>query len=304
MKAISNLTSLGLGGAAVFTALLTTLPAAAGEVTACIGPGGAITAAAAGSTPLRKCPPNHVQQTWGLNNEGPPGPPGADGISCWDLDQDGEKDGREDFNKDGTVDVLDCRPAQVDPGVPTDRRWYVSSHALLKLLTPDESSFATNYLGIYPAFTTPFVGLCAPADTDNDQSSCLLEPIDDPCGLWEWNVSGDQWSVRAKDGYNYATYNYLAWDGADYFGWQQCRDVCLGDSQCVGASIEEAEGISEGMVCKLVAKTPAPGYSFRHAFVNTKPAVAYGWGDRDESPQSGAIGAVLSVCPAPAPPAP
>ena len=126
MKAISNLTSLGLGGAAVFTALLTTLPAAAGEVTACIGPGGAITAAAAGSQPLRKCPPNHVQETFGSTSSGEPGEDGADGISCWDLNEDGVKDDDEDFNKDGAVDVLDCRPAQVDPGVPTDRRWYVS----------------------------------------------------------------------------------------------------------------------------------------------------------------------------------
>ena len=146
--------------------------------------------------------------------------------------------------------------------------------------------------------------LSAPADTSIDQASCLLEPIEDPCGLWDWpegiNDGSPNWAATAKGAYHYATYNYLAWDGVDHFGWADCRDACLADAQCVGASIE-ASGESEGMVCKLVAKTEAPGYSFRNDLINTKQAEAYGWGDRDESPQSASTGAVLSVCPAPAP---
>lgn len=43
---------------------------------------------------------------------GPPGPPGEDGISCWDLNENGVKDpATEDLNDDGVVDVLDCRPS-------------------------------------------------------------------------------------------------------------------------------------------------------------------------------------------------
>lgn len=40
---------------------------------------------------------------------GPPGPRGPAGISCWDLDADGEPDEEEDTNGDGFFDALDCR---------------------------------------------------------------------------------------------------------------------------------------------------------------------------------------------------
>jgi hypothetical protein len=91
-----NYTSLSpvLGGAALAASLLGTVPAAANDgdaITACIGPGGQITHAAVGHEPKRRCPPNHVQETWGAVQ-------GAPGISCWDLDEDGEADPDEDFN--------------------------------------------------------------------------------------------------------------------------------------------------------------------------------------------------------------
>jgi octaheme c-type cytochrome (tetrathionate reductase family) len=41
---------------------------------------------------------------------GTPGTPGADGLSCWDLNGNGVPDlATEDINKDGVVDVNDCR---------------------------------------------------------------------------------------------------------------------------------------------------------------------------------------------------
>ncbi len=41
---------------------------------------------------------------------GPSGPTGSAGINCWDLNQNGVADlATEDLNKDGKVDVLDCR---------------------------------------------------------------------------------------------------------------------------------------------------------------------------------------------------
>ncbi len=40
---------------------------------------------------------------------GAAGQPGADGVACWDLDQDGVPDPEEDLNGDGVVNVLDCR---------------------------------------------------------------------------------------------------------------------------------------------------------------------------------------------------
>ncbi|AWX44686.1 hypothetical protein HME9304_01689 [Flagellimonas maritima] len=37
------------------------------------------------------------------------GDPGADGISCWDLNGNGLGDGKEDVNEDGNYDALDCQ---------------------------------------------------------------------------------------------------------------------------------------------------------------------------------------------------
>jgi len=41
-------------------------------------------------------------------NPGPAGPPGDDGLSCWDLDGDGVADPEEDVNNDGAHNALDC----------------------------------------------------------------------------------------------------------------------------------------------------------------------------------------------------
>ena len=44
-------------------------------------------------------------------DDGAAGPPGTDGISCWDLNENGVKDlPDEDLNGDGVVDVNDCNP--------------------------------------------------------------------------------------------------------------------------------------------------------------------------------------------------
>ncbi|MDH3417431.1 MAG: Ig-like domain-containing protein [Gammaproteobacteria bacterium] len=52
---------------------------------------------------------------------GPAGPPGSDGISCWDLNENGIGDlPDEDINGDGVVDVFDCQAppsAEIIPGV-------------------------------------------------------------------------------------------------------------------------------------------------------------------------------------------
>lgn len=49
--------------------------------------------------------------------QGPPGPtgdagaPGSDGLSCWDLNENGVADPEEDLNGDGVVDTSDCNAA-------------------------------------------------------------------------------------------------------------------------------------------------------------------------------------------------
>jgi hypothetical protein len=294
MKAITN---VGFGVAVLFAALLTTMPAAASEVTACVGKGGHIVRAAVGSAPLKNCKSKQTQVTLG-----------ATGISCWDLNQDGIEDAAEDFNKDGIVDVLDCRPAEVYAGNPKDRTWYVSSSVLLQVLdgTPPEGTPLPprdddHYLAIYD---TAVAG-CLPAFGETAKTDCLKVPIVDPCGLWGWpeglsDPASTSWAATAKGAYHYATQNYLGWDGSAYFGWQQCRDVCLSDSQCVGASVEAVDKTENSVVCKLLAKTPAPGnIPFRNDGIGTLQDMANGWAGRDWNIIIAPRGAVLSVCPTP-----
>jgi octaheme c-type cytochrome (tetrathionate reductase family) len=61
---------------------------------------------------------------------GTAGSPGSDGISCWDLNENGIADPEEDTNGDGVVDVLDCQlppPSISDPA--TLHRVYFADRA-------------------------------------------------------------------------------------------------------------------------------------------------------------------------------
>jgi len=313
MKAIYNFTSLGLVGAAVATTLLTTLPAAADgdTITACIGPGGQITAAAVGDEPLRRCPPKHVQETWGMTTSGvpgEPGPAGAPGISCWDLNENGIADPDEDLNGDGVTDVLDCRPAELYRE-PEQRTWYVNSRILLNAIGDLSDD---HYIPIYDADLNNDSDCAIIDEVQGGEIDCLGDPIPDPCGLWQWDKTGDQpddtWVVRAEQGYNVATYRYEAVvppsDSQDqaYFGWENCRDACLADPQCVGASIESILEVDNGLYCKLIAKTSAPDNSsvaFRNNAVGTPQEQTAFWGIRDYNPLVAISEAILSVCPTP-----
>ncbi len=54
---------------------------------------------------------------WGIvGPAGPQGEAGQAGLSCWDLDGDGEADEEEDINGDDTVDALDCQGPQGEQG--------------------------------------------------------------------------------------------------------------------------------------------------------------------------------------------
>jgi len=44
--------------------------------------------------------------------------PGKDGVSCWDLNENGHDDVAEDVNGDGVFSVLDCQGRAGDPGTP------------------------------------------------------------------------------------------------------------------------------------------------------------------------------------------
>lgn len=233
---------------------------------------------------------------------GEAGPPGAPGISCWDLDEDGIADPEEDLNGDGVTDVFDCRPAELYRE-PEERTWYVSSRLLLDV-TGDLSD--DHYIPIYPD-SSP--GCAIIDEVQGGPLECLADPIPDPCGLWQWEKTelngGDWWFVRAEQGYNFRTISFETVvppsDGTQdsYFGWEDCREACLAEPQCVGASIEGVTNVDNALSCKLIARTSAPDNSasaFRNTAAGTPQNHTAIWGTRDSILFSEAI---LSVCPTP-----
>jgi hypothetical protein len=223
-------------------------------LTGCIGPGGDLIHVAAGQEPRSSCPPSHVQKTWALSGE-----QGAPGISCWDLDEDGVADTDEDLNKDGVVDVLDCRPAEVYQP-PTERTWYVASNALLFASQQADPTGDWGYEHDMNLYT------CNPSD-DIDEL-CVPDPAPDPCGLWYWDkevFSGstdELWSLRPTRGYQYSVQKLQDYNSGgtedptdDSFGWENCLAGCLADTQCVGASITESG--EEALACRLIARIRA-----------------------------------------------
>ena len=44
--------------------------------------------------------------------DGQNGLPGADGLSCWDANNNGNADPEEDLNQDGNFNALDCQGAE------------------------------------------------------------------------------------------------------------------------------------------------------------------------------------------------
>ena len=234
--------SLVLGVAA----LLVTAPPAAADgnaITACIGPGGQIIHAAVGDEPWQRCPPNHVQETWGAVQ-------GPRGLSCWDLNENGIADPDEDFNQDGVVDVRDCRPAEVYQP-PTARTWFVASGASLAAA------------GYPPGEHHMVFYTCGPLD--DPDPSCVADPVPDPCGLWYWDKEvvadiGEVWRLKATRGYQYLLERMQDWNTGgtedpadDSFGWESCVGRCLNDAQCVGASITESG--EDAIACRLIAKS-------------------------------------------------
>ena len=271
-------------------------------LTGCIGPGGDLIHVAAGQEPLRSCPPSHVQKTWALSGE--QGPPG---ISCWDLDEDGVADSDEDLNKDGVVDVLDCRPAEVYQQ-PTERTWYVASEVLLFASQQADPTgdwgLLEHDMGLYTCGTNPL---------DIDES-CVEDPAPDPCGLWYWDKalepgSGSDelfWSLRPTRGYEYSVQVVQDYNTAgtpfdptdDAFGWHNCLNSCLNDAQCVGASITESG--ENALACRLIAKTQFDDPvvdEYEHIapkLRGTWANIMYGW---DNNFFTAIRDTVISVCP-------
>lgn len=235
----------------------------------------------------------------------PAGPAGPAGISCWDLNENGVKDPDEDLNKDNVVDVLDCRPAELYRE-PEQRTWYVNSRLLLNLMgdTSDD-----HYLPIYESRLPE----CAFPDELSANVDCLKDPIPDPCGLWQWEKTGsggddDTWYVRATQGFNFRTISFEVLvppsDPSDpvHYGWEDCREACLVDPQCVGASIERVLEVDNALSCKLIARSSASDNSevaFRNNAVGPRQVQANNWASRDSILFAEAI---LSVCPTPTTP--
>ena len=228
----------------------------------------------------------------------PAGPKGPAGISCWDLNENGIKDPEEDMNKDGAVDVMDCRPAAVAEPPPGNRMWYLASSAMLYYEGLEE--FGEHWLPIYRINET------SPVDCSGIETSieCLSDPIPDPCGLFAWEQLDSTVAVSAMNAYNYKTITYQAGKTGPqpYSGARECRIACLNDAQCVGGVTVPPDGTDDATTCHFLAKSSI-GKNWYHPFYALSWKLqAEAWFVINWQIQSALTNVIFSVCPAPVAP--
>ena len=268
-------------------------------LTGCIGPGGNFIHVAAGPNPSKSCPPSFVQKTW--NQAGPQGPDGAAGISCWDLNENGVKDiSTEDTNRNGTVDVADCRgflSPLVSEGTGEERTWYGTFAGREQ---PD------HVMKIFSGTEDDYSNAASIGDIKSlDQY--VVDPIGDPCGVWYWDTTSNQnsWILKAR-GLHYSTHHFAAVSVTDIdtstgesrttTGFDLCKNACLSESACVGASYAEGAEEENHISCSLIMSHPE-GSGFDHKFLTAKfPGFTVG---NMNSPSGWLVFGMLSVCPAP-----
>ncbi|HDY7424041.1 TPA: hypothetical protein RQJ99_002590 [Vibrio vulnificus] len=178
--------------------------------------------------------------------QGQAGSQGLAGLSCWDLNENGIKDSAEDSNKDGAVDVWDCRTAVGVAGNHRD--------------APNENEFSPIHLGRQMHVSNGFVssqhritmysGTQADSWVADDafQEALLVDPIDDTCGLWKWkpaldrvgSVVPDYFVLQPENAVAYASFPLQVTSqdsaGNTMYGWQACVTSCLDDLNCTGVA--------------------------------------------------------------------
>ena len=191
--------------------------------------------------------------------QGEPGPQGITGLSCWDLNEDGNKTmPDEDTNSDGVIDVYDCRTI-IDLS-PTNTLVNSTTQTITNQHTRQSYSSAFA-LGI-----TLFTG--SSEDYENATvdgnwhalDNLAADPIQDPCGLWKWeSTPGGSYKLQAENAVAYNVRHMLAIalysaDPAEdaHFGFEQCQNACLSDNNCTGAFYSVEDGTDNSLNCKLL----------------------------------------------------
>lgn len=237
--------------------------------------------------------------------EGDSGKKGADGvagINCWDLNEDHSKTfPEEDSNQDGNINVLDCRVGYIPANGSTV---VVDSSSQSITQTHSRVAYST-------ALTDKKIRIYSGTilDIPDDENWPLLDPlvvdpIDDPCGLWKWT---DEWNGTSMPGeyylfadgaLEYDVEHFAAvaasGDGSNHFGYEACIGTCLASEQCVGASYFRIT--DNTLSCKLLLKPSLPvatGSSF-YAFLTSERGFSVATMDTD--PTSSGL---ISVCEAP-----
>lgn len=190
---------------------------------------------------------------------GETGVTGQAGISCWDLNEDGVKTmPDEDTNKDGYINVMDCRaipssPAATTTHVDLTTGAISNKHTRVGNATflPDPNKIDT-YTGSHSDYYTAVLsGDYLSLDAD------LTDPISDPCGLWKWKEdpsAAGNYLLVAEDTVGYSATHYpisaIDENNESHYGSESCLHSCLADSQCVAATYTpEHEIRTNTMIC-------------------------------------------------------
>ncbi len=98
---------------------------------------------------------------------------------------------------------------------------------------------------LYCPETIPFASL----DAD------LLDPIQDPCGLWKWKEVSGNYVLVAEDTVAYTAIHYpiqaIDVNNSAHYGSESCAFACLADSQCVAASYTPETSTENTLICRL-----------------------------------------------------
>jgi len=234
-------------------------------------------------------------------NKGQQGDTGATGLSCWDLNEDGQKNmPEEDSNNDGIVNVYDCRmSSSLSPTttvVDSSTQSITNQHSR-EVYSPSLGD--PNRIVVFTGTQADYLN-AAIGQTWADLEVYVSDPIQDPCGLWKWvqTSSSDFYNLQAENAVAYRTLHVPVTSivsvnpDVTSFGYEQCMSACRSDAECVGATFFKEEDEYNAMICKLLRNV---GYeidsSSEYSALQTSER-GYTSGQMDGSIHTG----ILSVC--------
>ena len=216
-----------------------------------------------------------IQGVQGVN-----GPIGAAGISCWDLNENGQADlAAEDTNSDGTVNVKDCRANAIPAHTPAIAR-------LGDDLDPTSPTYVLQHFHTRRSFGSYYAD-----DTGSriilaiEPAGIAVDPIQDACNLWKWTTDDAGFEfVTADNAYNYKSEHFPQWTRIEdpnnpgsmvtHPGFEFCESACLTDPDCDGAFYNTINNTENSIMCKLLTRYEnVQPLSFHFKALGAEPAV-------------------------------